>query len=130
METLCRDSLLVLWVGGLDICCDTDRSPQGSVYGGQLVHQEKPQQAMKATQLAYKACHWLQHVNDSVVWEKRGDQVEPLVLLALPCSKEYSGCWATALWSPSNSSAAWLTAWATSHTSALPPPPLSPASSL
>lgn len=50
----------------------------------------KPQQAMKATQLAYKACHWLQHVNDSVVWEKRGDQVEPLVLLALPGNKEYS----------------------------------------
>lgn len=57
----------------------------------------------------------------TLVWEKRGDQVEPLVFLALPYSKEYSGCWATALWSPSNSSAAWLTAWATSHTSALPP---------
>lgn len=45
---------------------------------------------MKATQLAYKTCHWLRHVNDSVVWEKGGDEVEPLVLLALPYSKEYS----------------------------------------
>lgn len=45
---------------------------------------------MKATELAYKACHWLRHVNDSVVWEKLGDQVEPLVFLGLPCNKEYS----------------------------------------
>lgn len=55
-----------------------------------IIGQEKPQQAMMGTQLAYKTCHWLPHGNDPVVWEKQGDQVEPLMILALPCSREYS----------------------------------------
>lgn len=31
-------------------------------------------------QLAYKTCHWMQRGKDPVVWEKQGDQEEPLML--------------------------------------------------